>query len=138
MRVFEEEHEINLRQKEELENSSKSKDIFFANMSHEIRTPLNAILGFAELMNAEGNEFTDEEYTMFNNLIHKNGQILLNIIDDVLDLSLIESGHYTINIKEMDVNAICEDSVMSLRSKAPKGVEVLFNKSYEYLYAKII
>lgn len=118
------------------EVSDMMKSRFLANMSHEIRTPLNAILGFAELMNAEGNEFTDEEYTMFNNLIHKNGQILLNIIDDVLDLSLIESGHYTINIKEMDVNAICEDSVMSLRSKAPKGVEVLFNKSYEYLYAK--
>lgn len=117
------------------EISDMMKSRFLANMSHEIRTPLNAILGFAELMNTEGNEFTDEEYSTFNTLIHKNGEILLNIIDDVLDLSLIESGHYTINIGEVNVNAICEDSVMSMRSKAPADVEVLFERSYEYLFA---
>jgi signal transduction histidine kinase len=123
------------RSKVKAEVSDMMKSRFLANMSHEIRTPLNAILGFAELMNVDGNEFSDEEYTMFNNLIHKNGQILLNIIDDVLDLSLIESGHYTINIKEIDVNAMCEDSVMSLRNKAFEGVELKFERTYEYLYA---
>lgn len=118
------------------EESDRLKSLFLANMSHEIRTPLNAILGFAQLMNSEGASFSEEEYTMFNDLIHKNGQILLKIIDDVLDLSMIESGHYVMNIIEVDLNAICQDAVNSLRSKAPEGVSVVFEKTCEYLYVK--
>lgn len=87
LNVFEEEHKLNLRQKEELEESSQSKDIFFANMSHEIRTPINAIMGLNELImrSSELNEV--REYTQD---IQVASNMLLNQVNDILDLSQIE------------------------------------------------
>jgi PAS domain S-box-containing protein len=78
-----------LKAKEEADRGNKSKSEFLANMSHEIRTPLNAILGFTELLR----DYTEEEkYTHYLDGIKSSGKSLLKIINDVLDLSKIESG----------------------------------------------
>ncbi|MBE5851862.1 MAG: DegV family EDD domain-containing protein [Lachnospiraceae bacterium] len=87
MRLFEKEHELNLRQKEELEKSSESKDIFFANMSHEIRTPINAIMGLNELILRYSEQ---EEVREYARDIQLASNMLFNQVNDILDFSQME------------------------------------------------
>ena len=79
--------------KEKAESASRFKSSFLANMSHDIRTPLNAIIGFSDLLN----KFTlNEKQTGYVENIKRSGDILLNLINDILDLSKIEAGHLNI------------------------------------------
>ena len=76
--------------KKKAEESDRLKSAFLANMSHEIRTPLNAIIGFSSLLPHIEDA---EERNHYISLINHNNELLLNIINDVLDLSKIEAGH---------------------------------------------
>ena len=76
---------------EKAKESDQMKSAFLANMSHEIRTPLNAIVGFSNLMNTDI-ELSKEERENFTELINTNSDLLLNLINDILDLSRIESS----------------------------------------------
>ena len=87
MRVYEAEHELNLRQKEELEKSGKSRNAFFANMSHEIRTPINAIIGLNEMILRSNPTGETREYAQD---IQMASKMLLNQVNDILDLSQME------------------------------------------------
>jgi signal transduction histidine kinase/ActR/RegA family two-component response regulator len=91
-----------ISQQEKAQLADKLKSAFLANMSHEIRTPMNGILGFAELLkepNLSGGE--QREYI---NIIEKSGERMLNIINDIIDISKIESGLMKVDIKESDIN----------------------------------
>jgi signal transduction histidine kinase len=88
--------------KERAEESDRLKSAFLANMSHEIRTPMNGILGFAELL-AENN-LTNEKQQFYISIIEKSGRRMLNIINDIIDISKIESGLMLVNISESDIN----------------------------------
>ncbi|MDD4145367.1 MAG: ATP-binding protein, partial [Prolixibacteraceae bacterium] len=92
-----------LKAKEKAEESDRLKSAFLANMSHEIRTPMNGIMGFAELLKESENtdKNTRQQYI---NLIEKSGQRMLNIINDIIDISKIEAGQMKINIKSSNVN----------------------------------
>ncbi len=87
MHVFEAEHKQNIAQREELERSSNSKNVFFANMSHEIRTPINSIIGLNEMILRSNPDGETREYAMDIQLASK---MLLNQINDILDLSQME------------------------------------------------
>ena len=87
IRLFEKEHELNLKQKEELKKSSESKDIFFANMSHEIRTPINAIMGLNELILRYSDQ---EEVRECARDIQIASNMLFNQVNDILDFSQME------------------------------------------------
>lgn len=87
VRVFEKEHELNIKQREELEKSSMSKNAFFANMSHEIRTPINAIMGLNEMIMRTGPSKEILEYTQE---IQTASNMLLNQVNDILDFSQME------------------------------------------------
>jgi two-component system, cell cycle sensor histidine kinase PleC len=103
------------------EEANLAKSRFLATMSHELRTPLNAILGFSEVMKSElfGPHSVDQ-YRDYSIDIHSSGQHLLNIINEILDLSRIEAGRYELNEEAVDLAAIADDCrhMLDMRAKA--------------------
>lgn len=91
-----------LKAKEKAEESDKLKTAFLANMSHEIRTPMNGILGFAELLKEPG--LTIDEQQKYIRIIERSGVRMLNIINNIVDISKIEAGLMDIKIQESDIN----------------------------------
>ena len=101
----------------ELANRAKTK--FLANMSHELRTPLNAIIGFSEIMREEMFGLIGTEvYKCYAADIHDSGRHLLSVIDDILDISKIEAGRYTLEENELDLNEVVAWSIELTRPKA--------------------
>ena len=88
--------------KEKAEESDRLKSAFLANMSHEIRTPMNGILGFAELLKEP--KLKGEEQLEYIRIIEKSGNRLLNIINDIVDISKIEAGQVEVYIEESNIN----------------------------------
>lgn len=88
------------------EEANQTKSRFIANISHEIRTPLNAVLGFSQLIANDQIELTAEERKQYAELIMTNGNMLLKLVDDVLEVSKIEAGKLKFNIGEHDVVAL--------------------------------
>ncbi len=103
-----------LKAKDEAEQSTRLKSAFLANLSHEIRTPLNAILGFSDLLNKQG--LAEEKKQEFVSTIQQSGQKLLSIMDDILDLSMIESNQVEIESKYFSLNELVEQFVAETRS----------------------
>jgi signal transduction histidine kinase/CheY-like chemotaxis protein len=90
------------RAKERAEESDRLKSAFLANMSHEIRTPMNGILGFSELL--KNPELTGDEHQEYLRIIEKSGERMLNIINDIVDISKIESGLMKLDIGKTNIN----------------------------------
>lgn len=117
-----------LKSKREAELSNQTKSLFLANMSHEIRTPLNAILGFADLCSDLG--CSRAERIDFLKRIRCNGDHLLRLIDDILDLAKMESGSPTLQKATFSLDKLFEDSVGSLRALASrKGLSLELSRS---------
>ena len=93
--------------KEKAEEADNLKSTFLANMSHEIRTPMNGILGFSDLLKHE--ETSEEERINFIDIIHQSGKQLLNIINDILDISKIEVGQIQINEDDCSINDMLDE-----------------------------
>jgi PAS domain S-box-containing protein len=106
--------------------ASRAKTQFLATMSHELRTPLNAIIGFSEVMKAEMmGPLGSPGYKDYATDIHGSGTFLLSIINELLDLSLIDSGEMKLDESLVQIDKIAESSVALLRSKAAaKGVKL--------------
>lgn len=105
------------------EESDKLKSAFLANVSHEIRTPLNAIVGFSELIAHTDDEEDKKQYL---EIVKTNNHLLLNLINDILDLSKIESGRIDLTESMVDISELCRElcHVHQLRTKP--GVKVIF------------
>lgn len=117
-----------LKDKREAELSNQTKSQFLANMSHEIRTPLNAILGFADLCGDLG--CSRDERIDFLKRIRWNGDHLLRLIDDILDLAKMESGSPTVQKSEFSIGKVLEETVGSLRALASrKGLNLELRRS---------
>jgi PAS domain S-box-containing protein len=91
-----------VKAKEHAEENDRLKSAFLANMSHEIRTPMNGIIGFAELLKEPG--ITGEDRQEYIQIIEKSGVRMLNIINDIVDISKIESGLMQVSISETNIN----------------------------------
>ncbi len=89
------------------DEANQAKSTFLANMSHELRTPLNTILGFTQLMSRDHNSTSDQRDTL--DIINRSGAHLLNLINDVLEMSKIESGQQCINLKDFDLYGLIEN-----------------------------
>jgi signal transduction histidine kinase/ActR/RegA family two-component response regulator len=103
--------------KETAEKANQLKSAFLANMSHEIRTPLGAIIGFADLLKME-NPNLDEEAKEYLGIIERNGNVLVKLIDDILDLSKVEAGHMEPGALEFDPVQVTKEFFETLREKA--------------------
>ena len=113
-----EERTLELQQKtKEAMAASVTKSVFLANMSHEIRTPMNAIIGFSHMLR-EGNYDSDEERVEFLNTISSSGQHLLELINDILDLSKIEAGCMTIESLPVSPHQLIADVISISRVTA--------------------
>ncbi len=105
------------------EAASVAKSLFLANMSHEIRTPLAAVMGFSDLI-AKG-EVPEDEIDEFAESIRRNGNILLRLIDDILDLSKLETSHLEMELQSYSLKEILEDIESTLSFKAAeKAIEL--------------
>ena len=110
--------------KNKAEEADKLKSTFLANMSHEIRTPLNAIVGFSSLLTSTENAAEKE---LYNSLIGHNNKLLLNLINDVIDLSKIESGYLELRPDWVNLTELLDESVAEYAHQVPSGVELLTN-----------
>ena len=116
------ESEAQLRlQGERAEEASRAKSEFLANMSHEIRTPLNAILGFSDSMRQEIlGPLGCEKYREYAGAIHSSGLHLLDLVNDVLDLSKIEAGRYTLSRGVFDLSDVIANCIQITREAASR------------------
>lgn len=104
---------------EEAQLADRAKSEFLANMSHELRTPLNAIIGFSEIVQAElFGPIGDEKYKEYITDIHGSGTHLLNVINDILDIARIESGHMEIHDGEVDLDTLLTSCQRLVRGRA--------------------
>jgi two-component system cell cycle sensor histidine kinase PleC len=111
------------------EQANIAKSQFLATMSHELRTPLNAIIGFSEVLKSELlGAHAIPQYKEYAGDIHASGQHLLNLINELLDLSRIEAGKYELNEEAVSLVDVAEDCrrMMQIRAKA-KGIELSYN-----------
>ena len=106
--------------KQNAEESDRLKSAFLSNMSHEIRTPMNAILGFSELLSSTG--FDEEERLGFAQMVKSNGDALLTLLNDIIDISMIESGQLKLNIVDVNVHNLV-NSVYVVFKNSPIIIE---------------
>jgi len=100
------------------EREAREKTLFFAGVSHELRTPLNAIIGFSDMMRSRLFGPLPGKYAEYADLIHDSGQYMLDLIGDVLDLSKVEAGKYTLVPDTFDVADVVRSSVKMIRPSA--------------------
>lgn len=101
------------------EDANLAKSRFLASMSHELRTPLNAILGFSEIMkNGVMGKIDNPQYVQYMGDIHSSGQHLLNLINEILDLSRIEAGRYELSEESLSLADVSSDCIAMVQLKA--------------------
>jgi len=117
-----------LQARKKAEESDRLKSAFLANMSHEIRTPMNGILGFADLL--KNPNLTGEKLQKYISIIEKSGDRMLNIINDIVDISKIEAGLMTSDIKEAIINEQTEYVYTFFKPEAEaKGIKFSFKNT---------
>jgi cell cycle sensor histidine kinase DivJ len=110
-----------LRTRDEAEGASRAKTQFLANMSHELRTPLNAVIGFSEILKRElFGALGEQRYRDYARLIHESGEHLLNVLNDILDMSKIEAGKFKIVKEPFDVASLINSCGEVMRHAAEK------------------
>ena len=110
------------REKTRAEAANRSKSEFLANMSHELRTPLNAIIGFSEVMQSQMfGPLGGHKYLEYSNDIRRSGQFLLDVINDILDMSKIEAGRIDLELTSVSLPATFEEAMRLIEPRAMEG-----------------
>ncbi len=117
--------------KNKAEESDRLKSSFLANMSHEIRTPMNSILGFADLL--EDEDIEEDERSIFISRIKNNGELLLNLLNDIVDISKIEANQITFSPSNIEVMPFLESIADSFENQAEtKNIKLSYSLPMEY------
>ena len=125
------EREQELQEARKLAEEATLKESFLANMSHEIRTPLNAIVGFSDLLAMPGNDYTEDDKKLFIDTIHTNNELLLKLVNDILDVSRIESGHMEFVIKPHSVQEMMDKIYQTFLVQIPRHLEFRYASDYD-------
>ncbi|MFK7791776.1 MAG: sensor histidine kinase [Devosiaceae bacterium] len=119
------------------DDANLAKSRFLATMSHELRTPLNAILGFSEVLKGEVlGPMPNDQYREYSNDIHESGSHLLNLINEILDLSRIEAGRHELSEEAVQVAYVVEEAAHLLAMKA-KGKSITLHEDYQESMPKL-
>ncbi|WP_162148790.1 sensor histidine kinase [Alkaliflexus imshenetskii] len=108
--------------KNKAEESDRLKSAFLANLSHEIRTPMNSIIGFTDLINSQ--DLDKEQQAYYISIIEKSGLHLLSLINDIIEVSRIESGQIKINANIVNLKVLLEEIHNSMRINIPSGKKI--------------
>jgi len=123
-------HRELLAAKEKAEESNKMERAFVANMSHEIRTPLNAIVGFSNLLTTS--TLSETERTEFTSIIQQNSDLLLNLINDILDLSRMESSYTEFEFENVNIVEFCKSVLLTAKVAKQSTLEYKFESRFAY------
>lgn len=118
-----------IRAKERAEESDRLKSAFLANLSHEIRTPMNAIMGFTQLL--DGESYSQEKKHEFIEIIQKSGQYLLSVIDDIIEISRIETGQIAPSMTKTDIDHLMRSLHERIQITIPeeKDIRLVYESS---------
>jgi two-component system, cell cycle sensor histidine kinase PleC len=106
-------------EKNRAEDANRTKSQFLANISHELRTPLNAVIGFSEIMQSEMfGKLGSPKYREYCSDIHQSGIYLLGVINDILDMSRIEAGRMALDLEDLALDEIVDESIRIVRTQA--------------------
>ncbi len=118
-------HSLSIATAEAME-ANRKKTEFMQNMSHEIRTPLNAIVGFSQVLVDGNDSLSYEEYRNMTNIMSKNTEVLNSLVNEILDLTSIESDKYMFKKTDVTINEMCHHALSAASHLKPKGVSLLF------------
>jgi len=107
------------------EKANQAKSQFLANMSHELRTPMNAIIGYSEMLMEEAEDVGQDDFIPDLNKIHGAGKHLLNLINDILDLSKIEAGRMELYLENFNIKSLIGETVSTIRPLIEKNQNTL-------------
>ncbi len=127
-KALESSHAELVKSRDKAEESNRLTSAFLANMSHEIRTPLNAIVGFSNVLTTV--DLSEENQKEFSNIIQQNSTLLLNLINDILNLSRLESGHTNFTYKETELVDLCKTVLKTAQMAHPSDLEYKFDSPF--------
>lgn len=120
-----------IKAREKAEKADQLKSAFLANMTHEIRTPLNAIVGFSDLLSTEDDPELRESYA---NLIKTNNELLLRLVNDVLDISKIESGMVELSYMDVHLPSVMRDLYNMMKLRMPQNISFAMDSCADILF----
>jgi PAS domain S-box-containing protein len=120
-----------IKTKQQAEEANHMKSAFISNISHEIRTPLNGIVGFSNLLGREN--ISQEDKRKFLGFINENNDLLLKLIDDILEISRIETDSVAIHYEICDLHKLCADLVLQERTTLEPGIDIVLTEAEELI-----
>lgn len=126
-RMLHRSHDEQVEARNKAEMADRAKTLFIQDMSHEVRTPLNAVVGFSELLSEQKGELTLQERIDMSRRIKENSQLLLTLINDILDMTNIESGRYQMKTQPTHPNELCRMALSMINQRMTSSVRLAFH-----------